>query len=154
MGNVEALNAQHERNARALALRVWTRHNVGRARAAGWSLAELAEGLNEKGAPTPRGGRWHKTSVARVVARAEREVVPALDAEGWAWVRYLRDVEDDGETTPAGAVHGIEPGRAVELLEAGDVDLITDPMEIPAKYRKRPPPTPAPAKSPRLAPRG
>jgi DNA invertase Pin-like site-specific DNA recombinase len=34
------------------------------------TLREIAEALNARGVPTPRGGRWHATSVRNVLARA------------------------------------------------------------------------------------
>ena len=40
-------------------------------RAAGMTLAAIAEWLNAEGVPTQRGGRWHITSVRRLIARIE-----------------------------------------------------------------------------------
>jgi DNA invertase Pin-like site-specific DNA recombinase len=40
-------------------------------RRSGLTLAAIADRLNAEGAPTPRGGRWHITSVRRVLMRAE-----------------------------------------------------------------------------------
>jgi Recombinase len=34
------------------------------------TLRAIAEALNARGIPTPRGGRWHATSVRNVFARA------------------------------------------------------------------------------------
>ncbi len=33
------------------------------------SIRGVAEALNKRGIETPRGGRWHPTSVARLLAR-------------------------------------------------------------------------------------
>jgi hypothetical protein len=38
------------------------------------TLREIADALNARGVSTPRGRRWHPTSVANVLARAERAV--------------------------------------------------------------------------------
>lgn len=43
----------------------------------GLSIAELAAELNRRGEPTPRGGRWHKTSAARLLERV-REAEGAI----------------------------------------------------------------------------
>jgi len=130
------MNRQNKRDAAAHVLRVWARHKIGELRAAGCSFAEIAEHLDEEGEPTARGGRWHKTSAARLVDRYRREVVPALDADGWPWVRLLRDFERaDGDVTPAGDVQAFRALDVADLLEAGDVDLIADPDDIPAEHR-------------------
>lgn len=56
------------------------------------SLRHIAAALNERGVPTPKGGRWHSTSVGRLLERAKikpgvdvlhgdcRDVLPALPA--------------------------------------------------------------------------
>lgn len=46
------------------------------ARADGLSPGRIADRLNRYGLESPRGRRWHRTSVGRLLAR--------LDAEGWA----------------------------------------------------------------------
>jgi DNA invertase Pin-like site-specific DNA recombinase len=38
-------------------------------RAAGWTLREIAKRLNQDGVPTARGGRWHASTLQRVLAR-------------------------------------------------------------------------------------
>jgi DNA invertase Pin-like site-specific DNA recombinase len=50
-------------------------HSVGRVhqlRSSGLTLAQVAEQLNAESAPTPNGGRWSPTSVARILARSSR----------------------------------------------------------------------------------
>jgi hypothetical protein len=43
--------------------------------AKGWTQAEMAEGLNERGIKTPRGlvGRWTQGRVSRVLTRLDKE---------------------------------------------------------------------------------
>jgi hypothetical protein len=36
------------------------------------SIKAIARGLNEREIPTPRGGKWHRTSVSRLLHRLER----------------------------------------------------------------------------------
>ena len=46
-------------------------------------VREIAAALNERGIPTPRGGKWHSTSVYRLVVRLDERAnkgrVVALD---------------------------------------------------------------------------
>jgi hypothetical protein len=51
----------------AQALQIWNDHVAGLPK--DLSLAGLAAELNRRGVPGPRGGRWHKTSVARLANR-------------------------------------------------------------------------------------
>ena len=44
------------------------------------SLTRLAAGLNERGIPAPRGGRWSAVQVKRVVQRAEADVLAPCSA--------------------------------------------------------------------------
>jgi hypothetical protein len=48
----------------------------------GLTLAAMAAALNERGVPTPRGGRWTPTSVKRVLDRAARPDQPAQGRPG------------------------------------------------------------------------
>jgi DNA invertase Pin-like site-specific DNA recombinase len=44
---------------------------VGKLRAKGWTLRQIADGLNRQGHTTRRGSRWSPTQVARVLGRME-----------------------------------------------------------------------------------
>jgi DNA invertase Pin-like site-specific DNA recombinase len=48
----------------------------------GLTLAAMAAAMNERGVPTPRGGRWTPTSVKRVLDRAARPDQPAQGRPG------------------------------------------------------------------------
>lgn len=63
---IQKLAAANRAEADAAALDLWDRI---RGEAEALSLQGLADRLNELGVPTPRGGRWHKTSAARLVER-------------------------------------------------------------------------------------
>lgn len=135
--------AQHQRDADAFVLRLWTRYRIGRRLQDGWSLSKLAADLDEKGEPTPRGSRWHKTTAARLVERFRRDIAPALDVDGEPWVRVRRDVDRPDGVLEAGSVVGFIDGAVyvAGLLEAGAVDLVTDPEDIPARCRPATTPT-------------
>jgi hypothetical protein len=46
---------------------------IRRLRKAGFvSIKAIARELNERGIPTPRGGKWHLTTVTRLLQRLER----------------------------------------------------------------------------------
>ena len=40
------------------------------------TLRGIADALNARGIPTPRGGRWHATSVRNVIARSRSQQKP------------------------------------------------------------------------------
>ena len=44
--------------------------------AEGMGVREVAAALNERGIPTPRGGKWHSTSVHRMISRLKSEGSP------------------------------------------------------------------------------
>lgn len=71
----EVLASQRRAEALAFALKVAPELTVASAGSA--TLASIAEDLNERGVPTPHGGAWHPTSVARVkrrIADAQRRL--------------------------------------------------------------------------------
>lgn len=88
------LAAHYRARAEGEALRLWRRRGgVGELRRAGRSITEITAALNAAGVRRPRGGRWHRTTVARVIRRAER----LLEEHGvdavlvtWEQLRYLR----------------------------------------------------------------
>ena len=45
----------------------------------------------------PSSSRWTKTSVRQAIRRYRERIQPALDREGWPWVRFIRQVELKGE---------------------------------------------------------
>src|SRR4051794_28698389 len=57
------------------------------------SLRELADGLNARGIPAARGGKWSAAQVARVVARAEG---------AWQQGAGRRSLSGDDHIRPAG----------------------------------------------------
>lgn len=63
---VRAAVAKAERHANNLAPVIASLRSEGVA-----SLGELAEALNQRGMLTPRGGRWHKSSVRNLLARLD-----------------------------------------------------------------------------------
>lgn len=97
------------------ALRLWRRvGGVGALRRAGRSITEITAALNAAGVRTPRGGPWHRTSIARVIARAERlEAEHGEDADlvTWEHVRFLRAAL----LARAGELKRLHPRHAAEL---------------------------------------
>lgn len=87
------LAARNRARAEAQALRLWDRvGGVKAQRAAGLSISQITDYLNAASVPAPAGGRWHRTSVARLIRRAEGLI--ARHGDGvlltWEHVRYLR----------------------------------------------------------------
>jgi DNA invertase Pin-like site-specific DNA recombinase len=56
---------------------------VGDLKAEGNGVREIATALNARGVPAPRGGRWHPTSVQRLLSRLAA-VERRLELNGWS----------------------------------------------------------------------
>lgn len=90
--HAQRLAAANRAAAQVHALLLW-RGGLRDRRSAGASFAELAAQLEGAAVPTAAGGRWHKTTVARLVGRAE-ELEAELGADvpllTWWHVEHLR----------------------------------------------------------------
>lgn len=67
---LQQLKAQGKRLGRPVSLPPAVRRRIVSERASGKTLAAIATGLTEDGIPTARGGRWHPSTVAAVLASA------------------------------------------------------------------------------------
>jgi DNA invertase Pin-like site-specific DNA recombinase len=68
---LQALKAKGKRLGRPVEIDDATRARITAARAAGHTLAAIADRLNAEHVPTARGGRWHPSTIGRVLASVE-----------------------------------------------------------------------------------
>ena len=99
---------------------------VVEARAAGATLQQIADRLTAEGLPTPRGGRWYRSTVRSILNSAE------LDAEA-AWVRASRLGAGSQPVSGNARDPLTDDPRAACETSPRDIDSQPD-LDVPAQF--------------------